>query len=371
MSSVAARTWAELDLSAFAHNAAVARRHAGPGNWLMAVIKADAYGHGAVVAGRALEPHVDAFGVACVAEAVEVADSGVDRPIYILGPALPNEREEIVARGFIPAVSSAAEAGAYGAIAQRLRHTVAVHLVIDTGMGRIGALETDAVGTAIAVAQTPGLRLDSLASHFPSADEDADFTRDQLRRWENTVARVRAAGLDIPLHHIANSAGTLGYPRLGREMVRCGLMIYGVSPLPDHRSALRPVLTWKSRITQVRTLPAGSGVSYGRTFVTEAPTVVATVATGYADGYPRALAGRGTDVLVAGQRCPLLGRVTMDQIMVDVTRLPSPAQPGDDVTLIGRQGSAEITASELARLAGTIPWEILTGLGRRVRRIAL
>jgi len=364
----ARRCWAEIDLDALRHNLAAVREHVGAAVQIMAVLKADAYGHGAGPVARSLAGRVEMFGVANLSEAVEVRDHLADAPVFILGPALAEERAEIVARRFIPAISTVEEARAYGALAGA--EPLAVHLKIDTGMGRIGIWESEALDTTREILHLRGLRITGLASHLPVADEDDNFTRAQLTRFREIAARLRALGIGQPLVHVENSAGIIGFPALAGEMVRAGLMLYGSAPRPEFQPRLRAVLTWKTRITLLRTAPAGHGISYGRTFQTQQPTRIATLAVGYADGYQRHLSGRGAHVLIRSRRCPVLGRVTMDQIVADVTALPE-VEVGDEVVLLGRQGAEEILAAELAEKSGTIAWEIFTGIGPRVERVHL
>ncbi len=362
------RTWAEIDLGALRHNLAAVRAQVGAGVQVMAVVKANGYGHGVGPVVRALAGEVEMFGVANVREAVEVREHAAETLVFILGPALPEERAEIVAQRFVPAISSVEEACAYAALAGS--QPLAVHLKIDTGMGRTGIWESEAVAVTREILALRGLRVTGLASHLPVADEDDAFTREQLAHFHATVAELRALGLAQPVVHVENSAGLIGFPAQAGDMVRAGLMLYGSSPRPEFQPRLRAVMTWKTRITLLRTAPAGHGVSYGRTFKTTQPTRLATLAVGYADGYQRHLSNRGAQVLIRGQRCPVLGRVTMDQIVADVTALPA-VEVGDEAVLIGRQGAEEILAAELAAKAGTIAWEIFTGLGRRVERIYL
>jgi alanine racemase len=241
----------------------------------------------------------------------------------------------------------------------------AVHLVVDTGMGRIGVVESEALGLAARVAALPGLIVDSVASHFPSADEDPVFTAAQLDRHHGLLEALRTAGLGPPRHHIANSAGAMSQPRRGRELIRTGLMLYGVSPCAGPAADLRPAVSWHARVVLARWLPAGHGVSYGRTFITTARTRVATLPVGYADGYRRHLSSRGAWVSLAGVRCPVLGRVTMDQIVVAA---PDEVQAGDVATLMGGDGPG---AHELAERAGTIAYDIFCGLGGRVGRVVV
>jgi alanine racemase len=355
----ATRCWAEIDLDALRNNAGVARRCIGPSARLMAVVKANAYGHGAVEVARALRGHAQMFGVANLREAREIraADSATD--IMILGTALPAERAEIVREGFLPVVSSLDEARAYGEIGP-----VRAHVALDTGMGRIGVWEDDAPAALREMRGLPGFVIDGVATHLPSADEDEAFTAAQLARFEKIVAQIEPRP---PLVHSLNSAGILRFSTHACGMVRAGLMLYGSSPLAEFQVGLRAVMTWKTRVTLLRDVGEGRGVSYGGTFVTPRAMRIATLAVGYADGYPRALSGSGAEVLVHGRRCAVLGRVTMDQIMVDVTEIAD-AQIGDEAVLIGRQGGEEITAAELAAKAGTIAWEIFTGVKTRVER---
>ncbi len=364
-----ARTWVEIDLEALRHNCRAAQAcFPDPAPGVLAVVKADGYGLGMVPVARAMQDLVRALAVANVTEAQVLREAGLTLPIYILGPALPSEWEAVAAGGFCPAVSSPEEVAGYARAAARQGQSLPVHVVIDTGMGRIGALPGEETALISAVLASPFLKLDSVASHFPSADDDPAYTMGQAQRFNALIAEFQASGLAIGPTQLANSAGLTAYPQTGGGWARAGLMLYGVSPVPREQSRLRPVVAWKTRIALIRELPAGHGVSYGRTFITTRPTRVATLAVGYADGFPRQASGQGAEVLIAGCRCPLLGRVTMDQIMVDVTELPEPPAPGDEAVLVGRQGNLEITAPELAAQGGTIAWDLFTGLGPRVRR---
>ncbi|MBV9656709.1 MAG: alanine racemase, partial [Verrucomicrobia bacterium] len=287
--------------------------------------------------------------------------------------ALPDEHAEIVRRRLVPWISTEAEAHAYAATVARVgaEMPLEVEIEIDTGMGRSGVLPPDFAALRRVLATLPALRLRGLVTHLPSPDEDADFTRAQLLAFSKIVADSENPADARARVHAQNSAGLLGYPlAAGCNSARPGLMLYGASPLPECQALLRPVLTLKTRVTLVRELPQGWGVSYGRTFLAPRPLRVATLAAGYGDGYPRHLSGMGAAVLIRGRRCPLLGRVTMDQLLADVSALEPPAvEPGEEVVLLGRQGgSEEISAGELAARAGTIPWEIFTGLTSRVAR---
>lgn len=364
----ARRCWAEIDFAALRHNVATARAHLAPGVKIMAVIKANAYGHGLAAVAGALAGQVEMFGVANVSEAEEARLQAPHTPIFILGPALPDEHARIVAGRFVPAISTVEEASHYSDLADA--NPLPVHLKLDTGMGRVGIWESDAVTVAKAIQALPGVTISGLASHLPVADEDDTFTTNQLARFHRDVAKLRTLGIRAPVVHVENSAGLIRHPGEAGDMVRPGLMLYGSAPVPEFQTKLKPVMTWKTRITLIRNAPAGHGISYGRTFLTPHPMRVATLAVGYADGYQRHLSNRDAEVLIGGRRCAVLGRVTMDQIVADVTAVPE-AEVGDEAVLLGRQGQEEILAAELARKAATIPWEIFTGVGRRVERVYL
>ena len=359
------RTWAEVDTAALRHNVAVVRALVGERVRIMAVVKANAYGHGVGIVVPALAECVEMFGVANVAEAREVRALAADHPVFILGPALPEERTEIAERRFVPLVSDLDEARAYAALADG--EPLDIHLKLDTGMGRIGIWQDDALETVRAIRALDGVRIAGLASHLPVADEDEPFTRAQIERFMALVAQLRADGLTSPVVHVANSAGVIGFSAHAGDMVRPGLMLYGSSPVPAFQPDLRAAMTWKTRVVLVREIGAGRSVNYGRTFISDHPMRTAALAVGYADGYPRHLSNRGAEVLIGGRRCAVLGRVTMDQIVVDVSALAS-VKIGDEAVLMGAQGDAEIFAAELAEKAGTIAWEIFTGVGPRVVR---
>ena len=362
------RAWAEIDLAALADNARACAGIAGENARLLPVVKADGYGHGIVEVATALAhlPEVWGFGVANLEEAQTITGAiGAEQAVLILGPLLPEEREAAVVGGFAVEVSNEEETRSFAEIGSRIGRTVSVHVTVDTGMGRMGVLPEDFSTLVECVHDLDGLSLDGLATHFPSADEDKEFTRRQIEEFRDLVKNANLPS--SVLVHAANSAGVLAFSEsLGfTQLVRGGLAIYGVAPVVPHADELSPVLKLKSRVTLVRDLPAGHGISYGRTFITERPTTVATIGIGYGDGYPRSLSGNGAEVLISGERCPLLGRVTMDQIMVDVSALAKRPQVGDEVVLIG----GDISAAEIAQKAGTIAWEIFTGITQRVTRV--
>ncbi|MBA3882801.1 MAG: alanine racemase [Chthoniobacterales bacterium] len=358
------RCWAEIDLAALRHNAGVAHQRSGNQLALLAVIKANGYGHGLAAVAKALREDAQLFGVANLDEAIDVRRVAA-QPVMILGPALAAERAEIVRRRFIPSVSSHEEAGQFSDLASD--PPAAVACVIDTGMGRMGMSESSAVSQVQKIASLPHLTIHSVSSHLPSADEDRDYTCEQLLRFSKLVAQIRTTVPGSYFVHALPSAGVFGFDTSPFDIARVGLMLYGISPLPAFQSLLKPAMKLKTRVALVRDLAPGSSVSYGRTFITNRPIRVATIAAGYADGVPRAISNRGV-VLIGGNRCPIIGRVTMDLIMVDVTEI-APVAVGDEVVLIGNQGPERILASEVAGWASTISWEIFTGIGSRVARV--
>lgn len=368
MSEEAYRSWAEIDRTALVHNLGVLRARLPARTGFMGVVKANAYGHGVGLVADAIDGHVESFGVANLEEAIELRGLLPLKPILVLGPSLPAERLGILQYRLMPSISNLEEARAYSALASREGVVLPVHLILDTGMGRIGTWEDEAPAFVREAQRLPGLQIAGVASHLPVADEDEAYTRDQLARFWRIISDLRADGLPCCAAHIENSAGGLGFPESAGDLVRAGLMLYGSSPLPADQPLLRQAMTWKTRITLVREVGPGRGISYGRTFITERPMRVATLAVGYADGYRRHLTARGAEVLIRGRRCALLGRVTMDQIVVDVSKLPD-VEAGEEVVLLGRQGNAEILAGEIAEKAGTIAWDVFTGIGRRVHRV--
>jgi alanine racemase len=356
------RCWAEIDRSALRHNARLVRERIGSAE-ILAVVKANAYGHGMISVAEALAREVQLFGVANFEEAIALREAGLPHPIIILGPALPGERSAIVERGLIPTISAVDEAQAFDRIGP-----IAINFKVDTGMGRMGVPETQGMAAFKKVSALPNVRVHSVSTHMPVSNEDEAFTRDQLVRFRKIVEKFRAEVPGDYKAHVLQSAGTLAFNETPYEIVRAGIMLYGISPLPEFQSLLKPAMTWKTRIALIRDMPAGHGISYGRTFITPRPMRVATLSAGYADGYPRHLSNREATMIVRGKRCPLLGRVTMDLMVIDVSDLPE-ATVGDEVVLMGRQGGEEISAAELADRAGTIHWEIVTRIGSRVRRV--
>jgi alanine racemase len=360
------RCWAEIDRSALRHNARIVRERIGSAE-MLAVVKANAYGHGLIGVAETLADVVQLFGVANLDEALALRES-VPHSIVILGAALPEERSTIAERGFIPTISALEEAEDFNRVAGR--SPVAVNFKVDTGMGRMGVPEDQGLELLKKVCTLPNLRIHSVSTHLPVSGEDADHTRRQLLHFAGILKRFRAA---VPIDykaHVLQSAGLLAFAKPAGvfDIVRAGIVLYGVSPLPEFQNLLKPVMTWKTRICLVRDMPKGSSISYGRTFVTPRKMRIATLSAGYADGYPWHLSNRDAAVLVCGQRCAILGRLTMDLMMIDVSRIHS-VQTGDEAILMGRDGDEEISCTELAKKAGTIPWEITTRIGQRVKRV--
>jgi alanine racemase len=371
--------WAEVDLAAVRHNAALLARVSAPAR-LCAVVKADGYGHGAVaVAGAALEGGASWLAVAMVEEGIELRDAGIGAPVLLLSEPDAGAMEEAVAAGITPTVYT--RAGVEAAAASARRAPVAVHVKLDTGMHRVGADAEEAVAVVEAVAGDPRLELEALWTHLAVAEDTADpFTAEQLGHLDEVVKAAAARGAVPRMVHAANSAAAIAHPGARYDLVRCGIALYGYAPsravadtLATGAGAggrLRPVLSLRARVSHVRRLGAGTRISYGRRYRLERDSVVATVPIGYADGVPRRLFGAGGEVLLGGVRRRIAGTVTMDQLMVDCGP-DAVVAPGDEVVLIGTQGVERIDAEEWAERLGTISYEVLSGVGRRVPRISV
>lgn len=346
-----ARTWCEISLPALRHNLRTLRRSLPPKNKILAVVKDDAYGHGLIPVARALaRAGCEEFGVANAAEGVQLRQAGLRSPILLLSSTLPFEFSLALPHRLTITLSSLAEARALAQAAHRARTPALVQVKLDSGMNRLGASPAAFTPLLHFISQQPSLRLVGTFTHLACADSDPAFTRRQLLH-----AKLLPQNL---AHHWANTAATLSSYPFSSTHSRPGLGLYGLSPLPRSSPQLRPVLSWKSRILLLRSVARGQTLSYGATFRAQKNLHVATVATGYAHGLPRSLSNRG-HALVQGHLCPILGRVTMDMTLLDVSHLPHPRR-GQEVVWIGRSGSRTRTAADLAREAGTIPWEILT-----------
>ncbi len=365
-------TWVEVNLDHLAHNFKAIRDLVGTDVDTMLVAKADAYGLGAVQVARAAEGKVRMLGVATVDEAIELVEAGITTPILILSPILETEIPAVVARGVSVSISSLDFAQALSAYCQRHQMRSSIHVEIDTGMGRTGIQLADAEDDVVAIGNLPQLDFAGIYTHFPVSDEDPQFTQQQVEAFNDLVARVRARGVDVGVLHSANSGAVPTVVTSHMDMVRTGLLAYGHYP-GGHRieSQLRPVLSWKSRVARVRHVPKGHGISYGRTFVTQRDSVIGVIPVGYGDGYPIGTSGKGF-MIVGGRRVPIVGRVTMDMTMVDLTDLPAVPQAGDEVVLIGSQSvgadSATIGLNDIADWAGTIGYDIICNISKRVPR---
>jgi alanine racemase len=373
-------TRAEVNLAHLRHNLRVLERAAASGTptrpQLWGVLKADAYGHGAPAVARTLErAGIPGLCVALLEEAIELREAGIRIPILVMGGYYGPRREgleEIVARDLTPVVY---DAGEVERLASMVRFEgygrVGVHLKVDTGMGRLGAAPAELPGVLEALARHPEVRLDGLMTHLACADaDDLEDTQEQLRRFQCVEQQTRAAGLSPRMRHAANSAAFLRLPTSRLDLVRPGVALFGVEPRAGLAPELKPVIRVRSEIVAIRTVQKGERIGYGHTWEAERPSVVATVPMGYADGLSRQLSNRGS-ALVHGGRAPIAGTVSMDLTMLDVTGIPG-ARVGDEVVFLGQQegalGREVISAAEIAELTGTIPWEVLTSISRRVPR---
>lgn len=368
--SVATPSRAIVDLAAYAKNLAAVRARVPKECGIVAVIKADAYGHGAVqVARKAVAEGVRMLGVAAVCEAVELREAGIQAPILLLVQPDADSLAAAIDADTRIMISDLQIAERLGELARKANKVVQVHCKIDTGMGRQGFNAETAVKDLLSLTRISHVDIEGIATHFAVADSTRDsFTANQLRVFRQILRQVEKEGIPYEMTHAANSGAVVNHEGATFDMVRVGLMTYGVWPsdTPPASPMLSPVLRWESKIVLIKDLERGASIGYGRTFTTHAPTRTAVVPVGYADGYPVSLSNRAS-VLVRGRRCPVRGRVSMDQIVVDVTDVPNVAV-GDAVTLIGSDGPETITVAELAERAGTIPYEILTGIGKRVKR---
>ncbi len=362
------RVWAEIDLDALAHNVRILKSQAN-GAALLAVVKANAYGHGAVAVARAaVAAGADRLGVICVDEGEQLRRAGITAPILVMGHTPAGEARRLVDLSLTPSVVSREVALALARVASERGIEVAVHLKVDTGLNRYGLPPSEAADLGRWLRDLAGIQVEGLFTHFASADEgDKSYTLEQHRLFLSVAEQLDW----VPIRHVSNTATLLDMPDMSLEMVRPGLGIYGCYPSAQvNRSLpLRPALSLKSRVARLNSLAPGQSVSYGRAWRASRPSLIGLVLCGYADGLPRALSNRGS-VLVRGQRAPIVGRVCMDMCMVDLSDIPDVAVD-DEVVIIGRQGEEEISADEVAELCGTISYEILCGISARVSRLYL
>jgi alanine racemase len=363
-------TWAEIDTRAFAANIDVVASGLPAGSRLIAVLKADAYGHGAVELARVCRPdRVAMIATALLEESLALRNAGITIPLLVLGTMNEDAIELALDSGVTPGIPGPEALAAACRIASH--RDIAIHLKLDSGMGRMGVVESELTEVIQMIRAAPRLRLDAVYTHFANADEARDpFTETQIVTFDRMTASLREAGLDAPLHHLANSAATMrGIVRPG-DFVRCGIVLFGPSPLlnsGDSPPRMRGVMRWRTEIARLKELPAGHGVGYGTTFRTTRPSRIATLPVGYADGYNRGHSNKG-EVLIGGRRAPVAGRVSMDLVTVDVTDVPG-CSAGDEAVLLGAQGEEVITAEELAAKTDTISYEVFCSVSKRVPRL--
>ncbi len=362
--------WSEIDIAALKRNVARTRHLVGEDVKILLTIKADAYGHGARHVGRAaIASGIDALGVATLHEGIELRGAGIRVPILILSPSLVNEIDEILEWDLTPTVSDMKFAQALAFSGERMTGSVKVHVEVDTGMTRGGVNQGEAVEFVKALCGLPGLTVEGLYTHFPSTyGEEADFTAGQVKAFQGIVGALKREGIEIPLLHTANSAAITQFAGSYFNMVRPGGIVYGMFPQQDMNGlGLEPVMAFKSRVVNVKRVGKWQTVSYGRTHRLERDSILAAVAAGYGHGLTRSLSNNG-DLLVRGTRAPIVGRVTMDVTLLDVTEVPG-VSVGDEVVIFGRQGGSEITVYEVADRCNTIAYEITCGIGKRVPRV--
>lgn len=357
------RTWAEVDLAAIRHNLLQIRSALAPETMVGLVVKADAYGHGLIPVSRmALRSGADWACVATVQEGVALREAEIDSPILVLAPALELEAQQVVFYDLRSQIESFDIARALSKAATEQGRIAKVHIKIDTGMSRFGVQPSEAKELAVRIASLPNVEIEALSSHFAFGGGPREYTEWQFERFREAVCEIEAAGIKPRIRHIGNSAAVVRFPESQMNMVRVGILAYGISHVGDTLLDLRPALTWKARIMALRELPAGRKIGYNCTYETSRSSRIATLGVGYGDGYHRALSNRGS-VVIRGKRAPIRGLVCMDQIMVDVTDIPD-ATISDEAILLG----SDVPATELAALVGTTPHEMPTRIMSRVPR---
>lgn len=367
------RTYAIVDLGAIADNIRAVKACITPDVKIAAVIKTDGYGHGAVEIGKRLREEVDYFAVATVEEGMQLRRAGLTLPILILGYTMRAEYPDLVRYDIEQTIYSLEDAKELGEVAITMGKKAVIHIALDTGMGRIGFTpDEESARTVKEISKLPGIELKGLFTHFSTADEtDKTYTVLQMERYDAFVKMLEACGVEIPLKHVCNSAAIMEFDHHRFQMVRSGIITYGLYPSEEVKKsnlALKPALEWKAHVVHVKTVGPGLGISYGKTYVTDRPWMrIATVNVGYGDGYPRNLSNKGR-VLIHGKSAPIIGRVCMDQFMVDVSEIDN-VKVEDEVTLIGRDGDEVISVEEAAGLAGTFNYEFVCGINKRVPRI--
>lgn len=363
-------TYAEIDLGAMRHNLRAIKKIVGKDMEILGIVKADAYGHGILEVSRTLiKQGVKYLGVASLDEAASLRAAGIKAKIIVLGPILPQEAEGVLKFNVIQTVSDLYIAKALSRLAQRKKKKISVHIKIDTGMGRLGFWHEEAIGFVKKIAMLKNIIIDGIFTHFPSAESDAPFTQKQIKDFNFLMKALWRCGIDIPVKHASNSMALVDFKESRMNMVRPGLIMYGLHPRVDlfKRLDLRPVLKLKTKIAHLKSVARGRSISYGRTYIAGEDTKIATIPVGYGDGYSRHLSNRA-DVLIKGRRAPVVGRICMDMTMVYMGHIKG-VKVGDEVVLIGSQGKDIIRAEELANLIYTIPYEIVCNIGPRVTRV--
>ncbi|MEG2380240.1 MAG: alanine racemase [Oscillospiraceae bacterium] len=375
------RAWAEISLDAIEHNMCEIRRHVGDEVKILGIVKADAYGHGYLeVSKTILDSGADYLAVACIDEAVQLRLCGINAPILILGATVDDDAFEIVNRNIIPTCFSYDRAKCISDVAKQCGKTAKIHIKIDTGMSRVGFRYTEnkkindnTLTEIIRISKLPNLQIDGIFTHFSVADDDDDdYTMLQFRRFSEVCEKLKLCGIDIPLRHCCNSAALMRFPNMHMDMVRPGIIQYGLMPsefVDKDILDLRPAMQLKACITHIKTLESGVSISYGRRFKTKKISQIATIPIGYADGFSRILSGKA-EVIINNQKCKIVGNICMDQCMIDVTSVNN-VSIGDDVILFGSCDNIEIPVESIAEKMGTINYEILCVIGKRIPRIYL
>ena len=366
------RVRADVDLDAIHHNLSLAKSVINKDTQLMVVIKADGYGHGANQIAKYCDDVIDRYAVAIPEEGIDLRKAGFTKPINLLGYTHPTQYEDVINYDLIPAIFTLDMAKTLSQKALSMNKTVKIHIKLDTGMSRIGFADNDeSVDVIKEISLLPNLEVDGIFSHFARADEkDKSVARIQFERFTNFVNKLKSKGLEIPNCHISNSAAIMELSDMNLQIVRSGIITYGLYPseeMDKENFKIIPAMELKSQVSFVKTLKAGTPVGYGGTYVTDKETVIATIPVGYADGYPRSLSNKGR-VIIKGQSAPIVGRVCMDQFMVDVTCIEGVKQ-GDEVTLMGKEGEEFISCEELSGLAGSFNYEFVCDISKRVPRV--
>ena len=360
-------TWAEVNLDNLAYNFMQLKRVVTKNTKVMVTVKADAYGHGLIpVSDKLVSCGVDALGVASIDEGIKLRDAGIKVPILILGLILKKDIAPLFRYNLTPSICDEDFAAYLNRFARKKKKFIDVHVKVDTGMGRIGVLHYDAFSFVKNINKLKFLKIEGIFTHFAFADSNKEFTQHQINLFNALVMQLKKAGINIPLLHAANSIGILKYKGSHFDMVRPGLVIYGLYPVQNLKVRLKPVLSLKTKVVFVKRVPAGWGISYGHDYITRKETTIVTLPIGYGDGYPRNLSGLAP-VLIRGKRFRVAGRICMDQIMVDVGN--AFIKVGDEAVLIGNCSGNKITVEELADFSMTIPYEIVCGLGSRIPRV--